>query len=159
MTWLYAGWGFRSTASPESFSSCWQQACMLQPQLERWPGVLCFSVLSHKAPTAAGKALRGWAEANFTLPQWFDCTESDIRQTKTISTSSRLLQRFGTGSVSEALALQAALSHSAHRCSPPLPPRLLLPRIVSADRKATLAIATISAPEQTPPILKTGVFS
>jgi hypothetical protein len=152
MTTLYLGWGFKSDAGYDSFRNCWLQACQHQPQLRSWPGPVSISVLHSKAQTPAALALRGWAGQSFPGYHWSSHAESDIQQIKTPSTSERLLQRFATGSVSEALALLAAHRSAGARDST----LLLTSRIVSEDRRATLAIATHSHP---PHILETGVPS
>lgn len=152
MTTIYLGWGFKSDAGQDSFSSCWLQACQHQPQLKSWQGPVSFSVLHSKARTAAAIALESWADLTFPDLQWSCHAESDIQQIKTPSTSERLLQRFATGSVSEALALLAAHRNADAREAP----FLLTSRIVSEDRHATLAIATRA---QHSHILETGASS
>ena len=70
-----------------------------------------------------------------------DCVqiaESDISKTETPTSSARLEQRFGTGSVCEALAWQAATQRADQR-----EVQWMLPRIMSADRQATLAVVRI----------------
>lgn len=152
MTTIYLGWGFKSNAGQDSFSSCWRQACQHQPQLKSWQGPVSFSVLHSKARTVAAIALESWADLTFPDLQWSCHAESDIQQIKTPSTSERLLQRFATGSVSEALALLAAHRNADAREAP----FLLTSRIVSEDRHATLAIV---ARAQHSHILETGAFS
>lgn len=126
----FAGWGFRAAAQQSSFASCWQQAC--QP-LERAPGHWTFALLDSKSQTPASSALKNWAAVAMPQAVWLACPEAAIRQVATPSVSARLLLRFATGSVSEALALHAARAHADSR--------LVLHRIVSADRQATLAVA------------------
>ena len=152
MTTIYLGWGFKSDAGQDSFSSCWLQACQHQPPLKSWQGPVSFSVLHSKARTVAAIALESWADLTFPDLQWSCHAESDIQQIKTPSTSERLLQRFATGSVSEALALLAAHRNADAREAP----FLLTSRIVSEDRHATLAIV---ARAQHSHILETGAFS
>lgn len=126
----FAGWGFRAGAQPSSFASCWEQACQ---QLEMAPGHWTFALLESKLPTPASSALKAWAAVAMPQAVWLACAETAIWQVDTPSVSERLLQRFATGSVAEALALHAARVH-AGSC-------LILRRIVSADRHATLAVA------------------
>ena len=147
MTPVFAGWGFKADVSEQAFFSCWQQACEQIEWLDSSKSPLVFSLLNSKLKTSGGMALQRWAKAAFPQVQWLTWDESDIQSIQTASTSARLVKRFGTGSVSEALALRAAAG--------PNPAYLLLPRIVSSDRSATLAIA---AAEQPPYILKTGVL-
>ena len=81
-----------------------------------------------------------WAQA-----ECWPISEAEIHQVATPHQSRRLLQRFGTGSVCEALALCAA-----SRLAGPQAIHWALPRIVSADRRATLAVAVL-APAGLPP--------
>ena len=126
----FAGWGFRAEAQQQSFASCWEQACQ---QLEIAPGHWTCALLESKSQTPASSALKTWAAVAMPQAVWLACAEAAIRQMATPSVSERLLQRFATGSVSEALALHAAREHAGSG--------LILHRIVSADRQATLAIA------------------
>ena len=144
---VFAGWGFKADASEQAFFSCWQLTSEQIEWLESSQFSPVFSLLNSKLKTSGGMALQRWAKAAFPQAQWLTWDESDIQNIQTASTSARLVERFGTGSVSEALALRAAAA--------PNPAYLLLPRIVSSDRSATLAIA---AAEQPPYILKTGVL-
>lgn len=131
---LFAGWGFRAAAQPQSFASCWAQACA---QLA--PGGWTFAVLDSKLQTPAWEAFEAWAREAAPQAECRAWPESAIAQIATPSSSPRLLARFATGSVCEALALHAARRQGdAHAC-------LLLQRIVSADRQATLAVATVAA--------------
>lgn len=139
----FAGWGFRAGAQPASFASCWEQAC---EQLEMASGRWTFALLDSKLQTPASSALKNWAAVTMPQAAWLACAEAAIRQVSTPSISARLLQRFATGSVSEALALHAAREHADSR--------LILRRIVSADRHATLAIAGLPLHP-----LETGVLS
>ncbi|MBS7778105.1 cobalamin biosynthesis protein [Acidovorax sp. CCYZU-2555] len=146
MTPLFAGWGLRATASQSSFADCWAQAC---EQLA--PGDWTFALLDSKRQTPAWAAFHAWAAAavpQAALQAW---PESAIAQIATPSVSPRLMDRFATGSVSEALALHAARCHAGTR-APQI--TLVLRRVVSADRQATLAVA--AGPSQ---ILETGVPS
>lgn len=126
----FAGWGFRAGAQQSSFASCWEQAWQ---QLDIAPGHWTFALLESKSQTPAASALKTWGAVAVPQAAWQACAEAAIRQVATPSVSERLLQRFATGSVSEALALHAAREHADSR--------LILRRIVSVDRHATLAIA------------------
>ena len=142
----FAGWGFRAGAQPPSFASCWEQACQQLAKSGSAPGYWTFALLESKSQTLAAAALKNWAAVAMPQAAWLACAEASIRQMATPSVSERLLQRFATGSVSEALALHAAREHADSR--------LVLHRIVSADRHATLAIAGLP-----PHSLETGVLS
>lgn len=129
----FAGWGFRADAQRSSFASCWEQARRQLALPDMGPGHWTFAVLDSKSRTPASAALKHWAAAAMPQAAWLECAEADIRQVATPSVSARLVQRFATGSVAEALASHAAAKHAGSR--------LILRRIVSADRHATLAIA------------------
>lgn len=146
MTAWFAGWGFRAAAQQASFADCWAQACAL-PQ----PGRCTFALLESRRQTPAWAALHDWAGQAVPHAVFQSWPESAIAQIDTPLLSPRLVQRFATGSVSEALALHAARSHAG---SPAPRIALVLRRVVSADRQATLAVATW--PSQ---ILATGVSS
>ncbi len=136
MTPLYAGWGFRAAAQRQSFDSCWQQAGQV---LALAPGVWTFAVLESKLQTAAWDAFQAWARDAAPHAPCRAWPESAVAQIDTPSSSPRLVARFATGSVCEALALHAARTQGG------APATLLLQRIVSADRQATLAIGTVAA--------------
>ena len=146
VTPLCMGWGFKSDAQPQSFASCWEQA-RLQLPLQ----AMCFAVLRSRLDTPAWLALQSWAASCLPQVQWLICDDAEIAQIATHTRSERVVQRFATGSVSEALALYAA-----NRQTPPETARLLVPRIVSQDRRATLAIASALQPSS---LLETGVHS
>jgi len=133
MRHLFAGWGFQAGALPQSFESCWSQACQRLDSADSAHCHWTFALLSTRSQTSAAYALQDWASRIPCHIDWKTCTDSAIAHIATPSHSPRLQQRFATGSVAEALALHAgaALAHS----------RLLVLRIVSADRRATLAIA------------------
>ena len=130
VTPLCMGWGFKSDAQQHSFASCWEQV---------------------RLDTPAWLALQSWAASCLPQVQWLIGDDAEIAQIATHSRSERVVQRFATGSVSEALAL-----HAANRQTPPETARLLVPRIVSQDRRATLAIASALQPSS---LLETGVHS
>lgn len=150
VTTLYMGWGFKSDAQAHSFASCWSQTGLQWP-----PQGICCAVLKTRLDTPAWQALQDWVTSYApqvqSQAQWWMGDEVEIAQTTTPSHSERVMQRFATGSVSEALALQVA-SHYG----PSEDISLLLPRIVSEDRRATLAIATVRHPSS---LLQTGVHS
>lgn len=148
MTRWFAGWGFRAAAQPASFADCWARAG--EPLA---PGGWTFALLESRRQTPAWAAFHAWAAGaapHAALQAW---PESAIAQIATASVSPRLMGRFATGSVCEALALHAARSQ-AHAPAPQI--TLVLRRIVSADRQATLAVARLARPSQ---ILATGVSS
>ena len=146
VTVLYMGWGFKADAQPHSFASCWSQTGL------QWPKQgICCAVLKSRLATPAWQALQDWVASCVPQAQWWMGDEAEIAQTTTPSHSERVMQRFATGSVSEALALQAA-----NHYGPSEDISLLLPRIVSEDRRATLAIATVRQPSS---LLQTGVHS
>ncbi|MBF5006289.1 cobalamin biosynthesis protein [Diaphorobacter caeni] len=132
-----AGWGFRANADAQSFADCWAQAARLiavdEVVSERWTMV----VLDARRQTPAWGAFCAWKLAHLPQATELHGAEADIRGIDTALQSTRVAQRFGTGSVAEALAL-----HGAARMSSSTDARLLLPRVVSRDRRATLAIAT-----------------
>lgn len=166
---LFAGWGFRSDARRQSFSSCWEQACEQLVPSDMAQDVWTFAALGSKSHTSAWRELETWAAAAIPGATRLDCQENDIRHVATQSVSARLLQRFATGSVSEALALHAANRHAGCMADRPAVPagpqslhvpgrlygRLVLPRIVSADRRATLAVAGLALASHP---FETGVF-
>lgn len=143
MTRLFAGWGFRAAAQPASFADCWARACE--------PGDWTFALLESRRQTPAWAAFQAWAAGaapHAALQAW---PESAIARIATASVSPRLMGRFATGSVCEALALHAACGQAD---TPAAQITLVLRRIVSADRQATLAVAAWPAQ-----ILATGVSS
>ena len=140
MLWV-AGWGFRSGADRSSFASCWEQANqrldLAQLESARWT----FAVLESRVSKPGWQQLLAWKSGS-VVPH-ADCVqiaESDISKTETPTNSERLEQRFGTGSVCEAVAWQAALQRADQR-----EVQWMLPRIVSADRQATLAVVRIGS--------------
>ena len=138
MRYLFAGWGFQAGALPQSFESCWTQACQSLESADSAPCRWTFALLATRSQTSAARALQDWANQIPGHIDWKTCAESAIAHIATPSHSVRLQQRFATGSVAEALALHAGtvLPHS----------RLLVLRTVSADRRATLAIAGLPLP-------------
>ena len=135
---LVIGWGFRAGARTAAFASCWAQACECLAALAQPLGIpLAMAVLADRLDTPAGQSLRQWAATAVPGAVWRPCPEQALRLLPTAHQSARVQQRFATGSVCEALAL-----HGTGHAQPDRPPvALLIPRIVSADRHATLAVA------------------
>lgn len=133
---LFAGWGWRAAAQRQSFASCWAQACARPLQ-----GAWRFALLESRRETAAWAEFAAWQHAAVPEAMCHAWPESAIASIDTPSQSSRLVARFATGSVCEALALHAARQQGAQA-------QLLLHRIVSADRQATLAIAGLALPQE-----------
>ncbi len=138
MSHLFAGWGFQTGALPQSFESCWSQASQALASADtagcRWT----FALLSSRSQTLAAGALQDWARQRLAQIDWESFADSAIAHIATPSHSPRLQQRFATGSVAEALALHASAANASSR--------LLVLRTVSADRRATLAIAGLPLP-------------
>ena len=136
---LVAGLGLRATARADHLQALWQQACDWLVQQPDWPAglvptVTTLAVLAHKAGHPALQAWRAqlpWATRLLALPP------VQLAGQPVPTQSARLLARYGTGSVAEALAL-AACGQYAHDAQGV---RLLLPRIIAVDGSATLAIA------------------
>ncbi|WP_157667688.1 cobalamin biosynthesis protein [Comamonas serinivorans] len=130
---LVLGWGFRAQAQASSFASCWDQAQDLAKnastdksankskdastdpaQLSPWaallqaPASLCLAVLDHKLANPAGLQLQAWAAATLPGAPCLPCDERRLRGLATPHQSPRMMQRFATGSLCEALALHAA---------------------------------------------------
>ena len=145
---LTLGWGFRAQAPQTAFADCWRQACAQLPALAAAQSAapLRLVVLESKGSTESHRYLMGWCGAILPNTAWWLCPDAAICDVATPHRSARLLQRFGTGSVCEALALHAArhwaqADAGAAAVNPSPPVRLLLPRTVSTDRSATLAVA------------------
>ena len=107
MTAWFAGWGFRAAAQQASFADCWAQACALPA-----PGLCTFALLESRRQTPAWAALHDWAGQAVPHAVFQAWPGSALAQIDTPSLSPRLVQRFATGSVSEALALHAARSQA-----------------------------------------------
>ena len=173
---LTVGWGFRAQAQAPAFADCWQQACAQLPALADATHRVCMVVLESRCSTDACRRLIACIEPILPNVVWRCAPDSAIRAVVTPHESARLQQRFGTGSVCEALALQAssgwgiesidrqceremrhtcqsqqAAANALPRATMPITDprqavRLLLPRIVSSDRHATLAVAELAQP-------------
>lgn len=137
MRWL-VGWGFRAAAERASFASCWAQACCAVAGLGADTALITFAALPSRMQTPAWQALLAWQASAVPQADCLQIAEAEIHQAATPHQSSRLLQRFGTGSVCEALAWCAACRLAGTQTI-----RWALPRIVAADRRATLAVAAL----------------
>lgn len=163
---LVAGWGFRSSAAGQSFASCWSQAhqelqALSVPVLA--PEPWAHALLETRAPTSAWTEFVAWAAEQTPDAALLRCEECSLQAITTTTASARVQQRFGCGSVSEALAMIGLeqlmqqwscapeyVADSLH-ASPNI--QLILPRIVSADRQATLAIAGVTGVAPASPLL------
>lgn len=116
---IVAGLGFRASADMDSLRSAYERAAQGQP-------VTALAAAENKARAAGLLAL---AEA-LDLPV-LPIPAAMIAGTKTPTQSPRVLQQHATGSLAEATALVAAGPGA----------RLVSPRHVSQDHKATCAIA------------------
>lgn len=115
---IVAGFGFRSGASAQSLAEAYARA---------GGGAEALATARDKAETAAFRAL---AET-LGLPV-LGLSESALAAQPTLTRSAAAQRARGTGSLAEAAALAAAGPGA----------RLLGPRVISADRMATCAIAT-----------------
>ena len=144
------GWGFRAQAGAGAFAHCWQQAVPAWAALMQAGGAdegrialrLVCAVLAEKAPVPAFAQLRQWLARALPAAVWLPCHAAALHGQHTAHHSPRVQARFGTGSLCEALALHGA----RHGVSAAAPARLLLPRRVSGDGQATLALAICGAP-------------
>ncbi len=117
---IVAGFGFRASATEESLRDALSRASgALQPTH--------FATLEAKAADANFHSFAKSAGAELVS---VDARRLAAQQTKTQSTASR--RAYGTGSVAEAAALSAVGPMG----------KLLVTRVISADRKATCAIAS-----------------
>lgn len=122
---LIAGLGFRETADVASLKDALAAAGGTE-------GVVALATADAKAGAAALQALAG--ELGIPI---FAVAPAALMAVTTLTRSDRVLERFGAGSVAEAAAL-AAGGRGA---------RLLGPRAVSRDGRATAALA-MTAPEK-----------
>lgn len=169
---LVAGWGFRSSAAGQSFASCWSQAhqelqALSVPVLA--PGPWAHALLESRTQTPAWAEFAAWAAEQTPDAALLRCEECSLQAITTPTASARVQQRFGCGSVSEALAMNGAEQlmqqwsrapeyvADASYVSPCI--RLILQRILSADRQATLAIAYVMGVAPASPSFETGVIS
>jgi cobalt-precorrin 5A hydrolase len=128
---IVAGFGFRGSASPDSLASA----------LERAAGCRRVQALAAPVDKADAGCLGELAE-RLRLPV-LGIPAGALAAATTLTVSPRVRARRGTGSVAEAAALAAAGAGA----------RLLGPRQVSADRRATCAVAigAAQAGNGTPP--------
>lgn len=153
MMHLVLGWGFRSEAKTQSFASCWRQACQQLACHDAMHGVRAIAMLESKRHTSGGQALGAWACAVMPQALTLPLQDAEIQGIDTSSQSARVLQRYETGSVSEALAVRGGqlLESGAlvlpeifsDKCVQVAGISLMGPRIVSADRQATLAMVRL----------------
>lgn len=172
---LVAGWGFRSSAAQQSFASCWSQAhqeilaiqTLSAADLTPWPWA--HALLESRAQTPAWAGFAAWAAEQTPGAELLLCEECSLQAITTTTASARVQLRFGCGSVSEALAMNGTeqlmqqwsrapeyVADALH-VSPSI--QLILSRIVSADRQATLAIAAVTGFAPASPSFETGVIS
>ena len=166
---LVAGWGFKSSAVKQSFSSCWLQVHQALSVSQVAHAHWAHALLETRAQTPAWAAFVAWADEQTPSAELLVCKEACIQAVSTQTVSARVQQRFGCGSVSEALSLIGAETLMRQGlCAPeyvagalPVPPNIqfVLPRIVSADRQATLAIAGVPGFAPASPSFETGVIS
>ncbi|MDA5556359.1 cobalamin biosynthesis protein [Shimia sp. MMG029] len=113
-----AGFGFRQSATLESLQAAWQAA---QP--------VDVSALAAPEDKAQAQAFATFAEA-LSLPV-IPVAPQDMHAAATVTNSTKVREKRGTGSVAEACALVAAGASAT----------LLQTRVISEDRMATCAIA------------------
>ncbi|MEG0939881.1 MAG: cobalamin biosynthesis protein [Comamonas sp.] len=169
MMHLVAGWGFKSSAVQQSFSSCWLQVHQALSVSQMAHAHWTHALLETRAQTPAWAEFVAWAEEQTPGSELLVCEEACIQAIRTQTESARVQQRFGCGSVSEALSLIGVETlMQKWLCAPeyvadtlPVPPKtqLVLPRVVSSDRQATLAIACVTGFAPASPSFETGVIS
>lgn len=116
---IVAGFGFRAAATPESLADAFARA----------GGEPRAAVLATAADKAEGATFRAFAEGRGLPIRGIDSTSLAAQKTRTHSEASRAAR--GTGSLAEAAALAAAGAGA----------RLLGPRVISGDGRATCALA------------------
>ena len=169
MMHLVAGWGFKSSAVQQSFASCWSQAFQTLSAAQLAHAHWAHALLETRTQTPDWAEFAAWAAEQTPGTELLRCKGADIQSVTTPTVSARVKQRFGCGSVSEALALigvetlmqqwvyaPECIADASH-----IPPsmQLILPRILSADRQATLAIAAVAGFAPASPSFETGVIS
>ena len=130
---LMCGWGFTSRAEPVAFASCWARAQLAWPALAR-SEVAC-AALGRKRDQGSAQRLQDWVASQHPSATWLWLAETELQTVRTATQSPRIAARFGTGSVSEALALRGARQLGVGAG------RLVLQRVVATDGQASLAIA------------------
>lgn len=113
-----AGFGFRSEATLESLAQALDQLIEQYGAIDKLAGAHSMLPLVKELGRLRGIEIIAVADA-------------ELPTVTTLTHSTQSMQARGTGSVAEAVALLAA-GHNA---------RLVGPRIISADRKATAALA------------------
>lgn len=121
---IWAGIGLRADADGTAFEDALAQAGT------RPDALACLT-------TKATPALVAWAKAEGLPLTQLD--EQDIAGLTTPTTSPRIMARFATGSVAEALALIAA-RRDGYKA------RIIAPRVTSACGRATMALAERTTP-------------
>ncbi|MGP6085433.1 cobalamin biosynthesis protein [Antarctobacter jejuensis] len=116
---IFAGFGFRASATEDSLTDALRQAARNQ----------MVSGLATASEKAASPVFQALAQTQDLPVIAIDSTRLAAQETATNSTAS--MAAHGTGSVAEAAALAAAGRGA----------RLLGPRVVSGDRQATCALA------------------
>ncbi len=120
----FAGLGFRSSVTPQALQNALTH---MGPEID------ALAVLETKATAAGFHAFAETAD----VPVLF-IPETAIADIKTPTQSERVIARFGTGSVAEALALAAAGRYGSAR--------LINPRQITPDGLATVALAEVHTP-------------
>ncbi len=119
------GMGLRAQAQSADLQSLWMRAQSALPSLENFCAVAVLEGKEQRPALVDWMADLPFNAALIAVPQ------NALPQQAVITQSARLMERYGTGSVSEAVALSAAGPS----------PELLLPRMVADDGSATLAAA------------------
>ena len=166
---LVAGWGFQSSAVQQSFASCWLQAHQALSAAQLAHAHWAHALLETRAQTPACAEFAAWAAEQTPDAKLLVFKEARVQAISTQTVSARVQQRFGCGSVSEALSLIGVETLMQQwLCAPeyvadalPVPPNIqfVLPRVVSSDRQATLAIACVTGFAPASPSFETGVIS
>lgn len=125
-----AGFGFRSEASLESLVQALDQL------IDQYAAVYKYGSINR---LAAARSMLPLVEELGRLRniEVIAVADAELSTVATLTHSTHSLQARGTGSVAEAVALLAAGPEAT----------LLGPRIISADRKATAALALSEVPE------------
>lgn len=137
-----AGFGFRSEASLESLAQALDQL------IDQYGSVYKCGAIYKNGSTYKYGLINRLAAARSMLPlveelgrlrniEVIAVADAELSTVATLTHSTHSLQARGTGSVAEAVALLAAGPNA----------RLVGPRIISADRRATAALALLEVPE------------
>jgi cobalt-precorrin 5A hydrolase len=122
---LVLGIGLRAQARASDVQALWLRAQAALPALQRFCAMAVLQGKEQHPALGAWRAALPFDTALVAVPA------QDLPGQPVATQSPRLLARYGTGSVAEAVALRAAGPASA----------LLLPRLVADDGSATLAAA------------------